>query len=255
MIDWQRNPDYATGEAGQAFASLDAVFALEGERVTADPESEVIRVRFDGILYYVKRYTIGRRSLARRWFGLRDIFGPQRAVKEWQNLQRFRAWGLPTATLVAWGQERRGGRFVRAALVTEELRDTLDLARLAITGDSRLRDRRWVAAISEQVAACTRTLHAHGFVHNDLKWRNLLVTAGSTPQVYLIDCPNGGFWVRPFLDYRIVKDLACLDKVAKYTLSRTQRLRFYLDYCGRSRLVADDKRLIRKVLAFFVGRE
>lgn len=255
MIDWQVNPDYAMGEAGTAFASLDAVFALQGERVTVDPESEVIRQRLDGILYYVKRYTIGRRKLARRWFGLRDLFGPQRAVKEWRNLQRFHAWGLPTATLVAWGQERNAGRFVRAALVTEELRDTVDLAQLAKRGDPRLRDRAWVAAVSTQVAACTRAMHAHGFVHNDLKWRNLLVTGGETPQLYLIDCPNGGFWMQPFLGYRIVKDLACLDKVAKYALSRTQRLRFYLDYVQRQRLTAADKRRLRRILAFFAGRE
>lgn len=255
MIDWQVNPDYATGEAGRAFASLDAVFALQGERVTVDPESEVIRLRLDGILYYVKRYTIGRRKLARRWFGLRDLFGPQRAVKEWRNLQRFHAWGLPTPTLVAWGQERRAGRFVRAALVTEELRDTVDLAQLAKTADARLRDRSWIAAVSVQVAACARVMHAHGFAHNDLKWRNLLVSGGESPQVYLIDCPNGAFWMQPFLEYRIVKDLACLDKVAKYQLSRTQRLCFYLDYAGRTRLSAVDKRKIRKILAFFAGRE
>jgi len=255
MIEWQRNPDYATGEAGQAFASLDAVFALEGERVTVDPESEVIRLRLDGTLYYVKRYTIGRRKLARRWFGLRDIFGPRRSVKEWRNLQRFHAWGLPTATLVAWGQERRFGRFVRAALITEELCDTVDLSKLFYQNDPRLRDRCWVAAVSAQVAASARTLHAHCFAHNDFKWRNLLVTGGSLPKVYLIDCPNGGFWIKPFLDYRIVKDLACLDKVAKLALSRTQRLRFYLDYAGHSRLTAADKRKVRKILCFFEGRE
>ncbi|MDX9944592.1 MAG: lipopolysaccharide kinase InaA family protein [Azonexus sp.] len=255
MIDWQCHPEYATGESGRAFASLDAVFALKGERVTSDPESEVIRVCIDGVLYYVKRYTIGRRKLARRWFGLRDIFGPQRAVNEWQNLQRFRAWGLPTATLVAWGQERRGGRFLRAALVTEALCDTEDLSKLYYQRDSRLRDRRWVNAVSAQVAACTRTIHAHGFAHNDLKWRNLLVTSGEDPKIFLIDCPNGGFWIRPFLDYRIIKDLACLDKVAKQALSRTQRLRFYLQYVGRPRLTAVDKPKLRKILHFFAGRE
>lgn len=255
MIDWQVNPLHARGAAGAAFASLDAVFALQGERVAGDPESEVLRVRLGDVVYYVKRYFIGRRSLARRWFGLRDRFATQRAVKEWQNLQRFHAWGLPTATLVAWGQERQGGRFVRAALITEELRNTVDLARLAKSRDPRLLDRRWVAAVSAQVAAGTRMMHAHRFAHNDLKWRNLLVDDGKVPTVYLIDCPSGGFWVRPFLDYRIVKDLACLDKVAKQVLSRTQRLRFYLDYAGKSRLDAVDKRRLAKVVHFFAGRE
>ena len=73
--------------------------------------------------------------------------------------------------------------------------------------------------------------------------------------MYLIDCPSGGVWWGVFLKYRVVKDLACLDKVAKYQLSRTQRLRFYLDYTGRQRLAAEDKQRIRKILAFFEGRE
>lgn len=253
MTEWHLDPHYARGESGGAFASLDTVFSLSGERVTQDPESEVLRVHLDGIVYYVKRYTIGRRKLTRRWFGLRDIFGPQRAVKEWRNLQRFHAWGLPTARLVAWGQERVMGRFVRAALITEELRGTVDLAKMAAVGDPRLRDRRWVAAVSAQVAACTRTMHQHRFAHNDLKWRNLLVDEQT--RVHLIDCPSGCHWWWPFLAYRKIKDLACLDKVAKYQLTRTQRLRFYLDYAGKRRLDPTDKRVVKKIVHFFAGRE
>lgn len=255
MIDWQVNPQYAGSAAASALASLDAVFALSGEQVARDPESEVLRVRLGDTLYYVKRYTIGRRKLARRWFGLRDLLGPQRAVKEWENLLRFRAWGLPTATLAAYGQERRCGRFVRAALVTEALADTVDMAQLAMMQDPRLQDRHWVAHVSAQIAACARTMHQHGFAHNDFKWRNLLVGKGERPTVHLIDCPTGGFWCQPFLGYRIIKDLACLDKVGKQVLTRTQRLRFYLDYAGHKRLSAVDKRKVRKILHFFEGRE
>jgi hypothetical protein len=53
----------------------------------------------------------------------------------------------------------------------------------------------------------------------------------------------------------MVKDLACLDKVAKYHLSRTQRLRFYLQYRDRERLSAADKCKVRRIVKFFEGRE
>ncbi|MOA66587.1 hypothetical protein D3C78_1934040 [compost metagenome] len=53
----------------------------------------------------------------------------------------------------------------------------------------------------------------------------------------------------------MIKDLACLDKVAKYHLSRTQRLRFYLQYRDRPRLRSSDKRRVRQILKFFEGRE
>ena len=82
---------------------------------------------------------------------------------------------------------------------------------------------------------------------------NLLVDEAG--QVFFIDCPTGAFWWGPFLRYRIVKDLACLDKVACKVLSRTQRLRFYLQYRGRARLNAADKKRIRRIIGFFEGRE
>jgi tRNA A-37 threonylcarbamoyl transferase component Bud32 len=90
-------------------------------------------------------------------------------------------------------------------------------------------------------------------VHGDFKWRNLLVDKADT--LHLIDCPSGGFWWPPFLEYRIVKDLACLDKLAKLHLSRTRRLRFYLDYAQKKTLDDGDKRRIRKIAGFFSGRD
>jgi RIO-like serine/threonine protein kinase len=138
-------------------------------------------------------------------------------------------------------------------MITREIPDTLDLAELARREDPRLRDRVWVDNVSRQLAAATRTLHDHHFVHNDLKWRNLLVDGQGV--LYFIDCPAGAFWVGHWLRWRIVKDLACLDKVAKYQLSRTQRLRFYLQYRGRARLSDNDKGRIREVLDYFKGRE
>jgi hypothetical protein len=140
-------------------------------------------------------------------------------------------------------------------LITEEIPDTADLANMAGNNDPRLRDRRWIAHVLHQVATITRTLHDAGFAHNDLKWRNLLVNGGELPTVYLIDCPSGGYWWGVLLRYRIIKDLACLDKVGKYQLSRSQRLRFYLDYAGHPRLTLEDKQRIRRILKFFEGRE
>lgn len=255
MKRWWFNPDYANGEAERLFGALDTTFAVEGELIAKAPLSRVLRVTADGKRYYVKRYLGNGKNAVRRWFGLRGLVAPQRVVKEWKNLLLFRKWGIPTATLVGYGLERKYGSFVRGALITEEIPNTTDLERLATASDPCLRDRRWMAQVLRQVANITRTLHAAGFAHNDLKWRNLLVDGGGSPTVYLIDCPSGGMWWGVFLKYRIIKDLACLDKVAKYQLSRSQRLRFYLDYTGQRRLGVEDKQRIRKILAFFEGRE
>ena len=47
------------------FGSLDAVFALQGERITKDPLSEVIRIERAGVRYYVKRYWGAGKGLRR----------------------------------------------------------------------------------------------------------------------------------------------------------------------------------------------
>ena len=245
MSQW-RVTALTTPEAARAFASLDAVFALQGEAITHDPLSDVIRVEFGGLRYYVKRYHGAGK-------GIRRFLGRPRVKAEWQNLKHFAAWGIPTAPIAAYGLERKAGAFARGALITQEVVDTLDMSRLAATDDARLHDRAWVDDVSRQLAKATRTLHDHHFVHNDLKWRNLLVD--EQRRLFLIDCPAGTFWWGPFLRYRIVKDLACLDKVAKYHLSRTQRLRFYLQYRRRDRLNDSDKRRIVQILRYFEGRE
>lgn len=244
MAAWTLDPGYAALHAD--FGSLAAVFALQGERITSDPLSELIRVERAGVRYYVKRYSGGGKGL-RRWLGR------PRVKAEWQNLRHFAKWGIPTAPIVAWGLERRGGVFVRGAMITRELPGTLDLAEMAQRGDPRLRNGAWVRQVSAQIATATRRMHDHHFTHNDLKWRNLLVDEEG--RVFLIDCPSGSFWWGPLLRRRIVKDLACLDKVAKYVLSRSQRLRFYLQYRGRARLNDADKRRIRQVVGYFEGRE
>ena len=142
---------------------------------------------------------------------------------------------------------------MRGALITRELTRTEDLALLASRNDARLADRSWVERVSVQLARATRILHDRHFTHNDLKWRNLLVN--DQAELFFIDCPTGAFWWGPLLSYRKIKDLACLDKVAKYHLSRTQRLRFYLQYRGHERLSAADKRKVRSIVKFFEGRE
>lgn len=250
MSHWQL--DAALPPAARAaFADLDRVFALDGERIASDPLSKVLRVEIAGIRYYVKQYWGAGKGL-RRWLGR------PRVKAEWQNLRHFARWGIPTAPIVAWGLERRCGLFVRGAMITRELPGTRDLAAMASVRDPgqrdpRLRDAAWVRRVSAQVAAATRCMHEHRFTHNDLKWRNLLVDEAG--QVYLIDCPSGSFWRGALLRHRIVKDLACLDKVARRVLSRSQRLRFYLQYRQRARLEAADRPCIRQILGYFEGRD
>jgi len=241
--DWQLVPQYSA--LSKKFGSLDAVFALIGEPVTRDGISEVIRVEHAGVHYYVKRYRKAGK-------GLRKYFGRPRIQNEWESLQWFAKWGIPTAPLIAYGMKRSFGRFIRGAMVTQEIPSTTDLARLARKDDACLGNRAWVNQVSLQLAKIARTLHQNGFIHNDLKWRNLLVDGQD--KLYLIDCPLGGFWRGRLLKYRIIKDIANLDRVARYKLSRTQRLRFFLQYLGHTRLTDTDKKILSLLLTRPRGR-
>lgn len=166
------------------------------------------------------------------------------------ELAVFSEAGLARAANRCLWSERAEG-----ALITQEVPDTTDLSLLAMRQDPCLKDSQWVKCVSVQVAKAARTIHRQGFVHNDFKWRNILVNAGANPEICLIDCPSGGFWWGPFLQYRIIKDLACLDKVAKHHLTRRQRLFFYYSYTGKTKLTAADKKRVGKIEHFFKGRE
>ena len=155
MSEW-RVTDICPPELVDELADLQRVFALEGQRLTSDPLSEVILVERAGVRYYVKRYWGAGK-------GLRRYIGRPRVKAEWQNLKYFAKWGIPTAPIVAYGQERKGGVFVRGALITRELLRTEDLALLASRNDPRLADRHWVERVSVQLARATRILHAFAF--------------------------------------------------------------------------------------------
>ncbi len=234
---WQLMPDFAPLDT--VFGSLDAVFELQGESVTQDKLSEVIRVQVGGQRFYVKRYH-------RAGKGLKQFLGRSRIKSEWLNLLLFSKLGIPTAPVVAYGECRALGIFKRGALVTQEVPKTQDLAELARNNDARLGSADWVKAISQQIADALRRMHQRQFVHNDYKWRNLLVDQQNT--VYLIDCPLGAVWPKPIFLRRRFKDFRALDRVAKYKLRATQRLRFYLQYAQKNRLEPQDKYFLRQLL-------
>lgn len=236
---WTLSADARPSEM-RAFGSLDATFALEGDFITKDPLSRVLRVTVDSTRYYVKRYTRPAKDPLRYWLGR------PRIRAEWENLLAFAQWDIPTARVVAHGLERQLGRFVRGALVTEEIPNTTDLAQLAKSRDPRMSQAGWVNQCIRQVARIARRMHSHGFAHNDLHWRNLLFREDDG-RVYLIDCPSGMHWPAWLLHYRVVKDLASLDKSAKLVLRRTQRLRFLLAYLETDRLTPEGKHWARAV--------
>jgi tRNA A-37 threonylcarbamoyl transferase component Bud32 len=190
--------------------------------------------------YFIKHYRAGAWS----W---RNLLATSKVRHEWNNLHYFRRLGIQTPVPVAIGELRRYGVFSRGVLVTEEVVGAIDLAKLASSQPAYLHDRVWYAELCRQLALPLKTLHDTGFAHNDLNWRNVLLTLEPL-SVYFFDCPSGRRWFWPFRKFRLTKDLTHLDKMGRRYLSRTQRLRFYLTYAGHARLDPRDKRWLKQVL-------
>ena len=243
---WTITESFSNTHAAELFSSINAVFALSGEKITSAPISEVIKVECNNKYYYVKRYTARGGKLS-QWLGNSRILG------EWKNLVFFQTIGITTPPIVAYGET--SNKNYRGCVITEEINNTVDLSDLAKTNAPQLQNRQWLNHVSQQIADAARKMHEQGFAHNDFKWRNILVTKEALPTAYFIDCPVGRFWWGPLLQHRIIKDIACIDKVAKFKLSRTQRLRFYLQYKQKTTLDTADKKALKKIIHYFDGAD
>lgn len=230
------------------FSTPQSAMSTEGVTLSDTLTSGLKKVSLGKKYYYVKTYYLSGRNLRR-------YMGRSRVRAEWENLMYFRSLGLPTVRLVAFGEENSFSGSRKGILITEEVPDTLDLGTLAQQHHPLLNDRQWMRDVVNQVAENVRCLHNHGFIHGDLKWRNILVNISNTPQIYFIDSPLGRQYPWPLKGRGIVKDLSCLDKVAKYHLSNSSRMYFYHRYTNKAKIDAADKRRIGKILKFFKDRE
>ncbi len=184
---------------------------------------------------------IGRRSKARC---------------EFENYQAFARLNIPAAEPIAAGESRDAlGRLRAAVIVTRTVPCASTLIEF-MQGAARDRSlpeiRRHRRAVLRQLAAMTRRIHAAGFFHHDLVWRNVLVsTAAAEPSVAWIDCPRGGFVRWPGArQRRRIKDLASLDKPAGRWCTRGERVYFIREYLGLARLNPAARRLIWKTLRY-----
>ena len=115
-----------------------------------------------------------------------------RAVCEARNLGRFHAWGIRSAEVVACGYRRRlmglcaDQSFIitRAIPQGQPLQDWWTGLETPLSQELR---RKLITELGMQ----TRALHAQGFYHQDLKWRNVLVDREH--QLWWIDCPSGHY--------------------------------------------------------------
>ena len=211
---------------------------------TRDPEDG----RTTGL--YLKKYSYPRQ----RW---QTLFRPDKPAVERRNYEFLRRnMGDVVPIVVATGRRRRWMMLRDAFILTVELPDCVQLDTYAQThweGTPPEAERVRQDRLIETTADLIRRMHDVDFYHIDLQWRNILVRfegESEGARAFLIDAPRGGrrlLWARR--RHGQLRDLSSLDKLARFYLTRTQRLRWFTRYTKRRRISPSDRRLIRAILA------
>ena len=197
----------------------------------------------NGETIYFKRYVY---DLPRLQFWMM----PSKAAVEIFSYDYMRRHGMEVPDVVAYGEQRYRGTLFAAFIVTKEIPQTINLLQFA-------RDQ-WFAMkepersvtyeqISQRICVQVRDMHAAGFFHHDLKWKNILLRHDSDGwHPIWIDSPRGAH-VRLRKRRSIIIELGRLGRLAGNYLSTKQQLRWLHDYLGEGASKKEVKRLYYEV--------
>lgn len=202
---------------------------------------------------YVKIYSYRKRPLQR-------YLRKGRSQTEVRNLLFFNSIGISTPRVIAWGEKRNAiGRIVQEYIITEAVAEAQQLDTFVAEHcpepkqdeQSQLR-----MQIVQKLGQLTRVMHEADFVHEDLKWRNILARhSESGAEIFWIDCPKGYFSkAGAALDRKKLKDCATLDKIARTHCSKEERQAFLRAYMGKAVTSKELKKLCQKIEDYRRGR-
>ena len=248
------DPDFVRPLRELGLTSIDAVFSFDTGYNLAKNNLAAFRSRLQFELksppttLFLKRYDNPTllSQLTNWWHHHRRI---SYGISEVDAIQSLAAAGINTPKIICYG--RQWGKLFekRSFCITEKIPNAESLERKLptcfssppATENPKLR-RNFIA----QLAAFVRKFHATNLRHRDLYFSHIFY--GDNGQFYLIDLARL-FKPLVFTERFRIKDIAQLYYSAHgQYFSRTDRLRFYLEYIGRSKLTAKDKVFIRKVI-------
>jgi lipopolysaccharide core heptose(I) kinase len=219
----------------------------EGTRICHKRGRSVFRFELEGRAFYLKR---NRLHPVEFWKALSRFRIPALgAFIEWKNILALRDAGIPTVTPVAMGECSRYGIETESFTLTEEIYDAepLDVVvRRDYSGPLSVGDRRKKWQLIRTLAGLAAKFHGSGMNHQDFYLNHFFLGYDGT--LFLLDLQRVGRRSRISCHYRI-KDLAQLaySSLCVGGLSRTDRMRFFLEYLGQSSLHKQDKELAHRV--------
>jgi len=244
--------DFPVDEALSAFAAFDESDLARGGRLLKTTEkNRVVLFRVSGPegirSFCAKEYRVqGWRSK------LKAVVGYSRARTAWKNTLGLLARSIPTARPFALIQEKTGALGERSLFISEDLSrfPRIDYCILQHYpkqpgGRGRFSEKR---KFISHFAHAIRELHNKGVYIGDLKAPNILVEETNAGcRFYFVDTDRISF-DRPVSERRAIKNFAQIHTSIPWCMSRTDRLRFLLAYCGNDRLHKNHKTIIKRVL-------
>lgn len=202
-----------------------------------------------GAGFYLKRYRYPRWPARWRAALRGTLVGPHRARAEARLLTEMIRLGLPAARPVAYGA-RREGLFVSCSfLLTEGIPQATNLTQYALSRRGCALPPRTLHLWTRELAGMVQRLHASGFSHGQLFWRNLIVRAwpNEAPEFFVLD-PRPRHGRRRRSGQRWChEELAQLCASAAPFVSRACRMRFARAYFGGQSITPAVKQTLREI--------
>lgn len=232
-------PDFDAFCAGKA--PFDVVSEIQGEIFRHKEGRKTMRFEIAGKGYFIKVHSgIGWKEIVKNLLQIKlPVLG---ASNEWHAIQRLEDLNIGTLTPVAFGQKGLNPAKQFSFVVTEELTNTISLAKYVERWKETPPSFQFKRALIRHIAGIAKTIHGEGLSHKDFYLCHFLL------QRSLIENPvldlDGKMYVvdlhrmeqRKFNAQRwLVKDIAAL-YFSSMDLQLTQRDYFYFMtlYSGKS---------------------
>ena len=187
----------------------------------------------NGQSIYFKRYTYPESKQSRYWMRA------SKAQVETFGYQQLKKLNIPTLKVIAFGESRTVGKLKAAYIITQGVRKSMDLQQFAkdVWFELPKNERsRIYLDLRQQIFDQLRRAHQANFFHQDLHWRNILVTnENGQYRTTWIDCPRAAYRKLPFNSrHGQMVDMSCLGRRSLDYLSRSERYRALTAYLQMS---------------------